>query len=264
MCGLTGAARRAKALYTVQPVDDQEGSSVGLGMLEWYSDVMREISAAHEIENLVSILHREAIECGFEHVGLALQAPTPFTRRKTLIMGTYPLEWQERYDEQSYGAIDPVIEHSMAKADVLNWSDVQASCHRRFFAEAAQFGLVHGMTYSALATSRDTHVISFARGRRRVSQIEQLELGVKLRCLSDASRQALARWNLSAVERCVLSDREVEILRWTADGKCVSDIAQILCISDNTVNFHIKKIVGKFGSPNKAHAAAHAVALNLI
>lgn len=235
-----------------------------MGMLKWYSEIMEEISAACDVETLVSILHREAIACGFEHVGLALQAPTPFTRRKTFMMGTYPLEWQARYDEDGYGEIDPVIEYSMAKADVVSWSDIRAKSHRRFFAEAAQFGLVHGMTYSALAANRDMHAISFARGHGRVSQLEQLELGVKLRCLSDASRQALMRWSLSAVERYALSDREVEILRWTADGKCVSDIAQILCISDNTVNFHIKKIVGKFGSPNKAHAAAHAVALNLI
>jgi DNA-binding CsgD family transcriptional regulator len=237
---------------------------MGQGVLEWYSNIMRDISEACDVEKLVSILQREAVQCGFEHVGLALLAPTPFTQRKTLIMGTYPVEWQARYDEQNYGLVDPVIERSMAKADVVSWSDFRTTSHRRFFAEAAEFGLVHGMTYSALAASRDTHVISFARDSGRVSQIEQLELGVKLRCLSDASRQALARWNLSAVERCALSDREVEILRWTADGKCVSDIAQILCISDNTVNFHIKKIVGKFGSPNKAHAAAHAVALNLI
>ncbi|HAC68502.1 MAG TPA: LuxR family transcriptional regulator [Pseudomonas sp.] len=258
------AARQAKAIYTMCPIDDQEGSPMGLGMLEWYSDIMREISAACDVETMVSILLREARECGFEHVGLVLQAPTPFTRRKTCMMGTYPLEWQARYDEQGYGAIDPVIEHSMDKADVISWSDVRANSHWHFFAEAAQFGLVHGMTYSTLAANHDKHVISFARSRDRISQLEQLELGVKLRCLSDASRQALARWNLSAAKRCALSDREVEILRWTADGKCVSDIAQILCISDNTVNFHIKKIVGKLGSPNKAHAAAYSVALNLI
>ncbi len=36
------------------------------------------------------------------------------------------------------------------------------------------------------------------------------------------------------------SKREKEILKWTAEGKTSAEIAMILSISENTVNFHQK------------------------
>ncbi len=38
------------------------------------------------------------------------------------------------------------------------------------------------------------------------------------------------------------SKREKEILKWTAEGKTSAEIAMILSISENTVNFHQKNI----------------------
>ncbi len=62
----------------------------------------------------------------------------------------------------------------------------------------------------------------------------------------------------------VLTDREVEILRWTADGKTAWEIGSILNISERTVNFHLQNAMGKFGVHNKTHAAAKAVSYGLL
>ena len=60
------------------------------------------------------------------------------------------------------------------------------------------------------------------------------------------------------------SRRELEILKWTAEGKTSAEVAMILSISENTVNFHQKNMQRKFNAPNKTQIACYAVATGLI
>lgn len=61
-----------------------------------------------------------------------------------------------------------------------------------------------------------------------------------------------------------LTEREVEILRWTVGGKTAWEIGGILKISERTVNFHIQNVMGKFGVHSKTHAAAKAMGMGLL
>ena len=61
-----------------------------------------------------------------------------------------------------------------------------------------------------------------------------------------------------------LTKREVEILRWTALGKSSEEIAQVLHLSVNTINYHIKKSIAKLEAPNKTAAAVKAAVLGLL
>ena len=61
-----------------------------------------------------------------------------------------------------------------------------------------------------------------------------------------------------------LSERECEILRWTALGKTSDEVAMILGLTTRTVNFHITRILVKLDSKNKIQAAVKALRLHLI
>ena len=61
-----------------------------------------------------------------------------------------------------------------------------------------------------------------------------------------------------------LTKREVEILRWTAQGKSSEEIASVLHLSINTINYHIKKSIAKLEAPNKTAAAVKAAVLGLL
>ncbi len=56
-----------------------------------------------------------------------------------------------------------------------------------------------------------------------------------------------------------LSEREREVLRLLAQGQTNKDIAGDLCVSENTVRYHIKNILAKLHLRNRAQAAAYAV-----
>ncbi|AWG45906.1 hypothetical protein AM586_28055 [Massilia sp. WG5] len=62
----------------------------------------------------------------------------------------------------------------------------------------------------------------------------------------------------------VLTAREKEVLKWTADGKTSEEAAGILNISVNTVNFHIKQTLTKLNAVNKTQAVVKALILKLL
>ena len=61
-----------------------------------------------------------------------------------------------------------------------------------------------------------------------------------------------------------LTRREIEILRWTADGKSAKGISNALEISVDTVNFHLKNCMRKFNASSKTSATAYAIAYGLL
>jgi DNA-binding CsgD family transcriptional regulator len=60
-------------------------------------------------------------------------------------------------------------------------------------------------------------------------------------------------------ERNVLTDRELQVLTWVAQGKSAWEIGRILQITKRTVDEHVQNIVRKLGAANRTQAAAMAV-----
>ena len=92
------------------------------------------------------------------------------------------------------------------------------------------------------------------------------EMCIRDRLLVRESLMALMRLNDEIVmtPEMNFSKREKEILRWTAEGKTSAEIAMILSISENTVNFHQKNMQKKINAPNTPQVACYAAATGLI
>jgi len=61
-----------------------------------------------------------------------------------------------------------------------------------------------------------------------------------------------------------LTQRELEILRWTMEGKSAWAVGQILSVSESTVNFHLRNVFRKLGSSSKHQAVLKAMSLGLL
>lgn len=61
-----------------------------------------------------------------------------------------------------------------------------------------------------------------------------------------------------------LTERELELLHLLADGLSNKNIAERLFISENTVKYHIKNILQKFGVQNRTEAVAIAIRQGLL
>ncbi|WP_354434375.1 response regulator transcription factor [Martelella mangrovi] len=65
-------------------------------------------------------------------------------------------------------------------------------------------------------------------------------------------------------DRPLLSARELECLKWAAEGKTEWEIAQILTISESTVDKHLTSVNKKLGVHSRPHAVAEAFRRALI
>ena len=99
-----------------------------------------------------------------------------------------------------------------------------------------------------------------------VTIINGEEIELRLQMLVQMALTALLRFEDKMVmpPEMKFSKREREILKWTAEGKTSAEIAIILSISENTVNFHQKNMQKKFNAPNKTQIACYAAATGLI
>ena len=61
-----------------------------------------------------------------------------------------------------------------------------------------------------------------------------------------------------------LTPREIEVLRLLADGLGNKDIAARLGISEHTIKFHIRSILGKLGAASRTDAVARGLRSGLI
>jgi DNA-binding NarL/FixJ family response regulator len=59
--------------------------------------------------------------------------------------------------------------------------------------------------------------------------------------------------------RSVLSQRELEIFTRLPDGESNAQIAQAMCLAENTVKNHVASILAKLHLQNRIQAAVHAV-----
>ncbi|MDM9623776.1 autoinducer binding domain-containing protein [Rhizobium sp. S96] len=61
-----------------------------------------------------------------------------------------------------------------------------------------------------------------------------------------------------------LTDREIDCLNWTAAGKTSVEIADILGLSEHTVNHYLNRATKKLDTVNRAQAVAKALRIGLI
>ncbi|PKR80822.1 hypothetical protein CW751_08625 [Brumimicrobium salinarum] len=65
-------------------------------------------------------------------------------------------------------------------------------------------------------------------------------------------------------EPVLLSERELEIIKYIAEGNTNAQIADLLCLSPHTITTHRKNIMGKLGTKNTAGIVMYAVKSNIV
>jgi DNA-binding NarL/FixJ family response regulator len=137
------------------------------------------------------------------------------------------------------GGIDTLItirgEFPAARIIMLTTSESDGEIQRALRAGASGYVLKSMPKDELLAVIRSVHM-----GRRHVPP----EVAARL-------AEHLGEETLTA--------RELEVLRLIRDGYRNKQIADRLAIAENTVNFHIKNLVGKLGANDRTHAVTIAI-----
>ena len=187
---------------------------------------------------------------------------TPF------LVGDYPRDWLDHYDRQGYFALDPVVRHCRMRATPCLWSSGPTARHigptTPFFREAARFGLRVGVSLPIHGPHGQWNMISVATNTVPEKPIALRELA-HLHLLAAFVHEAGQRLAPSATVAPVhLTQRELDSLRWAAEGKTSWEIGQLLGIGERTVVFHLGNAATKLGVIGRRQAVSRAIALQLI
>ena len=232
----------------------------------WCEETDAAFLRAADTAEIMQLLARHTLELGLNFYALYIRHPVPFTRPKVFVYTNYPERWAHRWQQENFAEIDPVIRYCQTPGTLLLWNDPVVKEGKKVFEAAREFGIRSGFSCSRLARNRVVAILSMASGKSFEKAALTPEKQLKLQFLADRILEALQRIKDCSLSVMLmpLSQREREILKWTAEGKTAAEISLILSISEHTVNFHQKNMQKKFNAPNKTQVASYAAAIGLL
>jgi LuxR family quorum-sensing system transcriptional regulator SolR len=233
----------------------------------WWPEVFHALASATDVQDVFARTCRYTKSLGFSFCSFGVRFPSGMEGSSFAVLDSYPVGWMEHYTERNYVDVDPTVKLGVKLSDAIIWTDHIFGSAPQLWAEANATGLRVGVAQSSWGCSGAFGLLSLAREAAPLSATEIDWLRPRLRWLAD---NVHPRMQLSLAERvghsapAKLSARERDVMRWTAEGKTSWEIGQILQISENTVNFHVKKAIAKLDARNKVQAAAKAASLGLL
>lgn len=235
--------------------------------IAWREAQTEALTAAETEEAFFAAVAKAARELGFEYCAYGLRMPLPISRPKMLLLNNYSAEWQQRYAEQNYLAVDPTVAHGIQSVLPLVWSETLFESAPQFWEDARGHGLHHGWAQSSYDAKGNVGMLTLARSHDELTATELRDNSLRLNWLVQVVHEAGVRMAVKqrvAEPSIVLTAREIEVLRWTAEGKTSGEVGQIMDISERTVNFHITNSLVKLGAVNKTAGVVKAAILRLI
>jgi DNA-binding CsgD family transcriptional regulator len=191
--------------------------------------------------------------------------------RNYYVHNTYARDWAMRYESENYVSIDPIVRRGLNSLLPLDWSrfEVTTPRERNFFGEAHEYGVGdQGISFPVHGTLGETAVFSVSASFKAKEWKEFRTLHLKdMRIIAEFFHQRVLnslKNPASKGEDLSLTQRELECLYWSAEGKTYEDIASILKITPRTVRFFLENARNKLGSLNTTHAVVTAMSRGLI
>lgn len=227
------------------------------------------IAAAPDVAALGAACRKAASALGFEHFLYGLRVAASLSIPSQFILSGYPKAWRTHYDERGFMATDPVLARGAVSVLPFGWDELDRDTaeSRSLFADAARFGLCHGLTVPIHCLNGEFGVMSLARSTALPEADARAHLFQRAHWLSANVHERMRQLVVMVAEPAReprLTPRERECLGWAALGLSAVAIAERISISESTVVYHLNGAERKLGVRTRGHAIARAVALGVI
>ncbi|MEO0938160.1 MAG: LuxR family transcriptional regulator [Pseudomonadota bacterium] len=184
--------------------------------------------------------------------------------------GTYSDDWRDRYIEQNYIRVDPVVIGCYQRFHPVDWKrlDWSSKAAKAFQKEALDHG-VGNQGFSVPIRGPNGQFALFTVSHNcnddTWAQFTQDHTRVLLLIAHDFNQKALEFEPGRAPDAATaLSPREVDAITLLAMGYSRAQVAETLNISEHTLRVYIESARFKLGALNTTHAVARAMSRGLI
>jgi LuxR family quorum-sensing system transcriptional regulator CciR len=207
------------------------------------------------------VLSNVAADMGFPYVICAPVRNHPQADKNWAIT-SYPQKWRDLYAEKRYLERNPVRHHALVTARAFTWSALEQQLPERerdIFIDSRACGMVEGVVVPMHGPWGQAIAIGFAT-----------DSASAITPIATHSLQILAnRFHAAYSDNCSttnirLTEREQEILLRVAQGYGGYQIAELLDLSPNSIEWHMKNIFRKLCVRSRTAAVVKAVQLGLV
>ena len=198
---------------------------------------------------------------------MKLPSRTSLDLQSNSIINNWPTELLSTYDQEGLLPNDAVVRRIRSSTLAFFRDELRVDVRRddgKSKLLTDLFQRFH-MTRSAFFPTHDASgargIVLFSGDREPFTPQEMKDLSYLAIHVFD--RLAEIR-NLDARVTETLNDREIDCLTWTAAGKTSAEIAEILGLSEHTVNHYLNKATKKLDTVNRTQAVAKALRVGLI
>jgi DNA-binding CsgD family transcriptional regulator len=217
-----------------------------------------------------SVVVRFAQQLGFDTVSASAIVDRPDTGSEFVAVHNTPAAFEQTFENLNIGRRDPVMQHCKRQTVPIVWGQKtyldQGSID--LWDAQAQYGYRNGIAM-ALHLPEGRH---FFLGVDRAQplpadRIELTRLVADLQLFAVHAQDTAMRVLISEAlqpERPALTPRELDVLRWTMDGKTAWEVGQLLNIAERTTVQHLQNAMKKLQCNSKHQAVLKALRLGLI
>lgn len=191
----------------------------------------------------------------------------PFVRSKGAMgfgLHSMPEKWLNHYLDVQHFDHDPVFQHAVNSRRAATWSACRQEAVRAggkersltVFSEAAEFGLTDGLILPMHGLGDHPGAVTYGGREPDLGPEAQMTLYLVGAYAYEGLRRL--KEGFKPVPP-FLTDQELEILRWTAEGKSATVIGAIVELSPHTVREYQQNIKSKYRVASLIQAVVYAV-----
>lgn len=236
-----------------------------MNLIDYVNLSLRANSKSAVMQGLDSFLQERGVEVWSYHVLMehliSLQLRTGF------VHNSFPRDWVKRYVSSGYFENDPIIAHARRADEPFAWSDVardeRLSTQQKDYLAVVQERFPNGYGVPIRGALGTVAYFGIGGLTRPLVLDRAQQITIQLACHQTHTRFIQLNGALESPPP-KLTARETEVLTWAARGKSNSVIAEILGVSEHTINTLLRRIFRKFNVTDRVSAILRAVGCGII
>ncbi len=207
--------------------------------------------STHALTEQLSVL---AADYQFEFFHLCLSLRRGLQQTELMILTKTPEPWCADFSLNTGIQDDPIFHKTQQQTSPFVWSKLTATQDEPLMTYWVSAGMEQGVAFPLHGPNGFNGYFTLSRKQGAPIPAQTV---FQIMCLTQFILEQAIK--LFSTQKTGFSSREKECLFWVSEGKTSWEIAQILGITERTVNFHLNNAIRKSGCKNRYQTVAKSI-----